>query len=103
MSVLSDDDWFLQTFRDRFRQLMDWAQNMAADQQVTERLDHLEKQVLANGRVAQMKQNSWLANGVSRIVAAEMVVNLKKRKLSALDLKWNVWKLQLLWWPYLHR
>lgn len=103
MSVLSDDDWFLQTFRDRFRQLMDWAQNMAADQQVTERLDHLEKQVLANGRVAQMKQNSWLANGVSRIVAAEMVVNLKKRKLSALDLKWYVWKLQLLCWPYLHR
>ncbi|XP_046662610.1 DNA replication complex GINS protein PSF3 [Homalodisca vitripennis] len=77
----------VQTFRDRFRQLMDWAQHMSADQQMTERLDDLERQVLANGRAAQARQDNWLAQGVGRIVAAEMVINHKKRKLSSLDLK----------------
>ncbi|XP_054277349.1 DNA replication complex GINS protein PSF3-like [Macrosteles quadrilineatus] len=77
----------VETFRNRFRQLMDWAQNMSADQQILDTLDHLEKQVLTHAREAQARQDSWLACGVSMIVAAEMIVNHKKRKLSALDLR----------------
>lgn len=63
---------------------MDWAQNMTMDLQMTERLDNLERQVLASGRMAQSRQNRWLSCGVGGIVAAELVINHRKRKLSAL-------------------
>uniref|UniRef100_A0A1B6C2G2 DNA replication complex GINS protein PSF3 n=2 Tax=Clastoptera arizonana TaxID=38151 RepID=A0A1B6C2G2_9HEMI len=75
----------VQTFKDRFRKLLDWAQNMGADQLIAENLDDLEKQFLINSRDAQIKLNKWLEMGAGHIVAAEMVLNHKKRKLSALE------------------
>lgn len=59
---------------------------MGEDQLITEKLDNLERQLLVNGRAAQTRLNKWLAVGAGHIVAADMVVNHKKRKLSALDI-----------------
>lgn len=64
---------------------MDWVQNIGADQIVTNRLDVLERQLLANGREAQSCVDKWLAVGAGKMVAADMVVNHKKRKLCTTD------------------
>ncbi|XP_075215508.1 DNA replication complex GINS protein Psf3 [Lycorma delicatula] len=75
----------IQTFKERFRQLLDWVQNIGADEIITEKLDFLERQILIDGRAVQIKLNNWLSHGVGLVQPADMVVNHKKRKLVALE------------------
>ncbi|XP_063227617.1 DNA replication complex GINS protein PSF3 [Bacillus rossius redtenbacheri] len=75
----------MQTFKDRFRLVMDLAQNSSSEPLTVQRLDILEKQLYREGRQARAQLSSWLNSGASQITAAEMVVNHKKRKLAALD------------------
>ncbi|XP_022207115.1 DNA replication complex GINS protein PSF3 [Nilaparvata lugens] len=75
-----------ETFKNRFRQLMAWVQNMSVEEVITEKLDTLERKLLVDGRNAQNRLNNWLSNRVETIQAADMVMNhSKKRKFSDLD------------------
>nr|CAD7198294.1 unnamed protein product [Timema douglasi]CAD7574902.1 unnamed protein product [Timema californicum] len=75
----------VQTFKDRFRQVMDWAQNSGADPLIAQRLDALERQLFSEGRQSRARLNCWLNTGSSQLLAADMVVSHKKRKLVELE------------------
>ncbi|PSN50963.1 DNA replication complex GINS protein PSF3 [Blattella germanica] len=75
----------VQTFKDRFRQIMDWAQNSGTDPTAAQRLDSLEKMLFREGHEAQKQLDAWLNEGSGQITAADMVINHKKRKRAALD------------------
>ncbi|XP_071446509.1 DNA replication complex GINS protein PSF3 [Hetaerina americana] len=81
----------LQTFKDRFRLIMDWSQNSSGDMSQrstgelgldpTSRLDSLERGLLHSGRASWMALESWLAQGGGRPIGpANMVVNHQKRQ-----------------------
>lgn len=50
-----------------------------------QQLDTTEKNLLKIGHKSRMMLDSWLIEGASELKAAEMVMNLKKRKLMALE------------------
>ncbi|KAJ8984313.1 hypothetical protein NQ317_012284 [Molorchus minor] len=70
----------LHTFRIRFRQLMDLADNSISDPSVQQRLDVLERRLFSDSYKARAKMNSWLVETGATMEAANMVVNHKKRK-----------------------
>nr|XP_023019552.1 DNA replication complex GINS protein PSF3 [Leptinotarsa decemlineata] len=70
----------LHTFKTRFRQLMDLADNSISDPSVQERLDSLERRVFQDASKARTKLNTWLVDSGALLEAANMVVNHKKRK-----------------------
>ncbi|KAJ8937969.1 hypothetical protein NQ318_003729 [Aromia moschata] len=70
----------LHTFRTRFRQLMDLADNSISDPSVQQRLDTLERRLFKDGYNARTKLNAWLVESGATIEAANMVINHKKRK-----------------------
>ncbi|XP_018578402.1 DNA replication complex GINS protein PSF3 [Anoplophora glabripennis] len=70
----------LDTFKTRFRQLMDLANNSLSNPSVQRQLDTLEKTIFKDGYNARMKLNHWLIQSEAAIEAASMVVNHKKRK-----------------------
>ncbi|KAJ8927000.1 hypothetical protein NQ314_020563 [Rhamnusium bicolor] len=68
------------TFKTRFRQLMDLADNSISDPSVQQRLDTLERRLFRDSYNARTKLNAWLIESGATIEAANMVVNHKKRK-----------------------
>ncbi|CAH1101104.1 unnamed protein product [Psylliodes chrysocephalus] len=70
----------LHTFRTRFRQLMDLADNSMSDPTVQQTLDILERKLFNDAYKARMKLNTWLKDSNTTIEAANMVINHKKRK-----------------------
>ncbi|KAK9503131.1 hypothetical protein O3M35_011761 [Rhynocoris fuscipes] len=72
-----------QTFIDRYRQLCDWAQNQHSDEEIKDKLDFLEKDLMARGKIAHMELTKWLCDGVGKINTAHLVSSHKKRKLIA--------------------
>lgn len=75
----------LQTFRTRFKHLMDLADNSRRDPTVFQRLDVLERDLFKDANAARVKLNEWLAETGATLCAADMVVNYKKRKRVDLD------------------
>ncbi|KAJ8912866.1 hypothetical protein NQ315_007998 [Exocentrus adspersus] len=70
----------LHTFKTRFRQLLDLADNSISDPSVQQKLDTLERKVFKEGCNARTKLNEWLVQSGVTMEAANMVVNHKKRK-----------------------
>ncbi|XP_012253168.1 DNA replication complex GINS protein PSF3 [Athalia rosae] len=73
-------DLLLQTFKSRFRLVMDWAQNTGTDPTVGSQLPVLEKSIFTAGRKSRCILISWLKEGGGNIETSDMVVNHKKRK-----------------------
>lgn len=59
---------------------MDLADNCQSDPSVVQSLDMLEKYLFKEGNKARSKLNEWLAETGVTLVAADMVVNHRKRK-----------------------
>lgn len=76
----------IQAFRQRFKQLMDLANNSVTDSAVQSRLDILERNLYSLGQIARAKLNAWLIESNAPLAAANMVSNHKKRKRVVLDL-----------------
>ncbi|CAG9855993.1 unnamed protein product [Phyllotreta striolata] len=70
----------IDTFRSRFRQLINLADNSISDPMVQQRLDTLERKLFNDAYKARVKLNIWLEHSATVIEAANMVVNHKKRK-----------------------
>ncbi|XP_028139840.1 DNA replication complex GINS protein PSF3 [Diabrotica virgifera virgifera] len=75
----------LHTFRTRFRQLMDLADNSISDPSVQIKLDTLERRIFNDAYKARVKMNTWLIDSNVALEAANMVVNHKKRKRINVD------------------
>lgn len=75
----------VQTFKERFRQVMDWAHNSRTDPAIIQRLDSLERALFREGHHTRAQLDAWLNEGAGQITAAEMVINHKKRKLTVHD------------------
>ncbi|KAG5898555.1 hypothetical protein JTB14_012454 [Gonioctena quinquepunctata] len=75
----------LHTFKSRFRQLMDLADNSISDPAVEQRLDILERRIFKDAYRARTKLNTWLVDSGAALEAANMVVNHKKRKRINMD------------------
>lgn len=75
----------IQTFQDRFRIIIDWADNIMTEPSKVQQLDTSERSLLKMGHKSRMMLDAWLVDGASQMKAAEMVMNLKKRKLMALE------------------
>ncbi|XP_047118030.1 DNA replication complex GINS protein PSF3 [Schistocerca piceifrons] len=72
----------VKTFRERLRQVTDWAQNMEAEPGRILRLDTLERGLLHSGQKAHCQLEVWLTSGAGGLVASTMVVQHKKRRLA---------------------
>lgn len=70
----------LQTFKSRFRLVMDWAQNPVSDPMIGQQLPRLERDLFHIGRKSKLRLNEWLRSGTGSIAASEVAANLKKRK-----------------------
>ncbi|CAL7941990.1 unnamed protein product [Xylocopa violacea] len=70
----------LQTFKSRFRVVMDWAQNPISDPTLVSQLPRLERDLFLSGRKAKLKLLEWLKLGTNSILPSEISTNLKKRK-----------------------
>ncbi|XP_025425467.1 DNA replication complex GINS protein PSF3 [Sipha flava] len=71
----------IQTFVDRFKQTMDWAQNIDDNQPCFNRLDCLERKIFNDARVAQQQLNTYLTEGSGQMEIAAMILNYRKRKM----------------------
>lgn len=78
--------YVFQTFRSRFRLVMDWAQNPVSDPMLNNLLPRLEKELFLTGRKAKLQLNEWLKKGSSVIETSQSAVNLKKRKRTDYEL-----------------
>lgn len=70
----------IQTFRKRFRMVMDWALN-AASEQTVKKLDRSEMCIYESGKKTQEILDGWLKEGTSAIAATAMITSHKKRKV----------------------
>ncbi|XP_003707523.2 DNA replication complex GINS protein PSF3 [Megachile rotundata] len=73
-------DSLLQTFKARFRLVMDWAQNPISDPTLGNQLPRLERELFFSGRKAKVRLLEWLKMGTNSILPSEVTANLKKRK-----------------------
>lgn len=71
----------MQTFVNRFKQTMDWAQNIEDNQPCFNRLDCIERKIFDDARVAQQQLNTYLLEGSGQMEIASMILNYKKRKM----------------------
>lgn len=76
-----------ETFIKRFRKIMDSSQNAANEDAslLTNKLDHIEKQVFSAGRKGVSEFLQWEAGNTSKLTTSETVVNHKKRKRSTIE------------------
>ncbi|XP_043260765.1 DNA replication complex GINS protein PSF3 [Colletes gigas] len=70
----------LQTFKSRFRLVMDWAQNPTSDPTLDIKLPRLERNIYQSGIKARERLSEWLKMGTNSILPSEITANLKKRK-----------------------
>ncbi|XP_053995922.1 DNA replication complex GINS protein PSF3 isoform X1 [Hylaeus anthracinus] len=77
----------LQTFKSRFRLVMDWAQNPISDPTLETQLPRLERDLFLHGRKAKVRLLEWLKMGTNSILPSEITANLKKRKRSDYELE----------------
>ncbi|XP_026464364.1 DNA replication complex GINS protein PSF3-like [Ctenocephalides felis] len=75
----------IETFKNRFRYIMDLSQNTENSTQSSNKLDNLEESLLKNGINTTLLMDEWLLKGHSAIAAGQMVTGYKKRKRDALD------------------
>uniref|UniRef100_A0A1Y1JX65 DNA replication complex GINS protein PSF3 n=1 Tax=Photinus pyralis TaxID=7054 RepID=A0A1Y1JX65_PHOPY len=75
----------LHTFRSRFKELMDFADDVVCDPVKQNRLDMLERTLFQKAHFSRMQLKSWLNNSEMRLEAATMVINHKKRKRIDVD------------------
>ncbi|XP_044745605.1 DNA replication complex GINS protein PSF3 [Coccinella septempunctata] len=73
-------DTLLNTFTDRFRQLMDLSDNTEHNPAAVQRLDTLERRLFKDACESKAKLYAWLEHSVAPIETASMVLNHKKRK-----------------------
>lgn len=76
-----------QTFRSRFRLIMDWAQNPVSDPTLNNLLPRLERDLFFAGRKARIQLNNWLKKGSNVIETSQSAMNLKKRKRTNYELE----------------
>ncbi|XP_067013830.1 DNA replication complex GINS protein PSF3 [Anabrus simplex] len=76
----------VQAFKDRFRMVMDWAQNSGSDPSGLQKLDTLERELYREGQAARARLDSLLRGAAGQISAADMVVSYKKRKLAGINI-----------------
>lgn len=76
-----------QTFMKRFRKIMDSSQNAANEDTslLTNKLEHIERQVFTAGRKGVKEFLQWEAGRTSKLTTSENVVNHKKRKRSMIE------------------
>nr|XP_033329909.1 DNA replication complex GINS protein PSF3 [Megalopta genalis] len=77
----------LQTFKSRFRLIMDWAHNPVSDPTQGNQLPRLERDIFLNGRRAKIRLLEWLKMGTNSILPSEITANLKKRKRADYELE----------------
>lgn len=76
----------IQTFKARFRLIMDWAQNPISDLSLGSQLTRLERDLFSISRKAKVQLNEWLKKGTDIIETSEVATNLKKRKRAEYEL-----------------
>ncbi|KAG6804637.1 DNA replication complex GINS protein PSF3 [Apis mellifera caucasica] len=76
----------LQTFKSRFRLVMDWAQNPISDPTLVNQLPRLERDLFLIGRKAKVRLLEWLKGDTNNIISSEITTNLKKRKRAQFEL-----------------
>lgn len=76
-----------ETFMKRFRKIMDSSQNAANEDTslLTNKLEHIERQVFTAGRKGVKEFLQWEAGRTSKLTTSENVVNHKKRKRSMIE------------------
>lgn len=72
---------FFQSFKERFRVILDWADSCTVEVRKMQMLDVSERALLQQAHRASMLLNEWLIEGVTSLQPALMVSNLRKRKL----------------------
>ncbi|XP_078042043.1 DNA replication complex GINS protein PSF3 isoform X2 [Augochlora pura] len=77
----------LQTFKSRFRLIMDWAHNPVSDPTQGNQLPRLERDLFLNGKKAKIRLVEWLQMGTNSILPSELTANLKKRKRADYELE----------------
>lgn len=77
-----------QTFQNRFRMLMDSAQNAFGEDynQLTLRLDEAEKRLFRTGLRDASQYRAWECRESEQLVMTDMVLNHKKRKRAQMEL-----------------
>lgn len=76
----------VQSFKQRFRQILDWAQHSTTDVAESKKLDNSERLIYQLGKEVAASLHTWLTEGGSLITAADMVIQHKKMKLTQKDL-----------------
>ncbi|KAE8753262.1 hypothetical protein FOCC_FOCC000185 [Frankliniella occidentalis] len=76
----------VESFKQRFRQILDWAQHSTIEVPESKKLDETEKMIYHMGREVGSSLYLWLTEGGSLITAADMVIQHKKMKLTQKDL-----------------
>ncbi|KAI4467796.1 hypothetical protein MML48_2g00005660 [Holotrichia oblita] len=69
-----------ETFKGRFRKIMDLADNISSDSTAQDSLDVLERRLYTDGHRSRSKLNAWLVESGVPLEAANMVINHRKRK-----------------------
>ena len=69
-----------QTFKTRFRLVMDWAQNPVSDPTLGSQLPLMERQLFLTGRKARAQLIEWLKQGGGNIETSEVVSSLMKKR-----------------------
>lgn len=59
---------------------MDLSETTFVDPNLIDKLDLMERRLFQDGHQARLKLNTWLAQSIIPIQAAEMVANHRKRK-----------------------
>lgn len=59
---------------------MDLTGNVAAEANATDKLDNMERRLFAIGQDTNAKLDVWFSETNMRLEAADMIVNLRKRK-----------------------
>lgn len=77
---------YFQTFKSRFRLVMDWAQNPISDPTLANQLPRLERDLFLIGRKAKVRLLEWLKGDTNNIISSEITTNLKKRKRAQFEL-----------------
>ncbi|XP_034245609.1 DNA replication complex GINS protein PSF3 isoform X2 [Thrips palmi] len=76
----------VESFKQRFRKILDWAQHSNIEVPESKKLDNAEKIIYQAGREVGSSLHLWLTEGGSLIMAAGMVMQHKKMKLTQRDL-----------------
>ena len=77
----------MQTFQDRFRQIMDSSQNALNQDtsKLTEKLDETERRIFQCGQHGLNDFQRWQTRETEKLTSSDMVINHRKRKRAQME------------------